>query len=94
MKRKGKNKQIGPEELAQMADSGEDVTPYLGRPEKGHFAKMLKEKNIKRTTIDFGIDMLKDLDLIASRLNISRQAVVKMALQDYLIKYKLASKEG
>ena len=82
------SKKLTAEEIAEMADRGQDVTPYLSAPQKG-YAEKLREKHIQRTTIDFGLDMLKDLDSIASKLNISRQAVVKMALQDYLIRYHL-----
>jgi hypothetical protein len=71
------------EEIAEMADRGEDVTPYMETSTKG-YAAMQREKNIQRTNIDFGLDMVSQLDVIASKLNISRQAVVKMALQDYL----------
>lgn len=45
------------------------------------------KKKIQRTNIDFGLEMISQLDIIASKLNISRQAVVKMAMQDYLTRY-------
>ena len=74
------------EEIAEMADRGEDVTLFMEAPTKGYAAK-LREKNIQRTNIDFGLEMVDQLDAIAKKLNISRQAVVKMALQDYLTRY-------
>ena len=74
------------EEIAEMADRGENVTPYMGPPTKGYAAR-LRESNVQRTNIDFGLEMVSQLDTIASKLNISRQAVVKMALQDYLTRY-------
>ena len=77
------------EEIAEMADKGEDVTPYLSKPKRS-YAKNLRLKNIKRTTIDFGVEMLTELDQISSKLNISRQAVVKMALQEFLIRYHIS----
>lgn len=77
------------EEIAEMADKGEDITPYLEPAQKGYAAK-LREKGIQRTNIDFGLDMLKQLDLVASTLNISRQAMVKLATQDYLTRYFLS----
>ncbi len=76
------------EEIAEKADRGEDVTPYLSKPHRG-YADSLREKKIQRTTVDFGIQMLADLDAIASKLNISRQAVVKMALQEFLTRYHM-----
>ncbi len=83
------SKPLTAEEIAEMADRGEDVTPYLSKPQHG-YAENLRKKNIKRTTIDFGLEMLNDLDLISSKLNISRQAVVKMALQEFLIRYHIS----
>jgi hypothetical protein len=74
------------EEIAEMADRGEDVTPYMDPPKKGYAARM-RESNIQRTNIDFGLAMVTQLDSIATKLNISRQAVVKMALQEYLTRY-------
>lgn len=79
------------EQLGEMADRGEDVTPYLGTPVKG-YAAMQREKNIQRTNVDFGLDMLAQLDAIADKLNISRQAVVKMAIQEYLTRYHISEK--
>lgn len=76
------------EEIAQMADRGEDVTPYLDEPVSGYAARQ-REKSIQRTNVDFGRDMIVQLDEIAGKLNISRQAVVKMALQEYLTRYYL-----
>jgi uncharacterized protein YdbL (DUF1318 family) len=81
-----KNKLSTAEEIAEMADRGEDVTPYMEAPTKGYAAR-LREKNIQRTNIDFGLEMVDQLDAIATKLNISRQAVVKMALQDYLTRF-------
>lgn len=74
------------EEIAEIADRGEDVTAYMDIPTKGYAARM-REKDIQRTNIDFGLEMLVQLDSIATKLNISRQAMVKMALQDYLTRY-------
>lgn len=80
------NKKLSAEEIAEMADRGEDVTPFMTRPIQGYRAQM-EAKNLHRTNIDFGLEMLCQLDNIAEKLNISRQAVVKMALQDYLTRY-------
>ncbi len=83
------SKTLTAEEIAEMADRGTDVTSYLSNPQKG-YADKLSKKKIKRTTIDFGIEMINDLDVISSKLNISRQAVVKMALQEFLIRYYIS----
>jgi hypothetical protein len=86
-----KKKNPTAEEIAEMADNGEDITSYLEPGQKGYAAK-LREKWIQRTNIDFGLDMLSQLDLVASSLNISRQAMVKLATQDYLTRYFLSQK--
>lgn len=83
-----KKKKLTAEEIAKKADRGEDVTSYMGAPKKSYATKQ-REKRIQRTNIDFGLDMLNQLDLIALKLNISRQSVVKMALQEYLTRYSL-----
>ncbi len=91
MTKKAKNNSmLTADELADKADRGEDITSHLSAPRSGHFAKTMNEKSLKRTTIDFTEAMLGEFDLIAEALNISRQAVIKMALQDYLIRYKTA----
>ena len=89
-KKAKKNPKLTAEELADKADSGKDITSHLSAPRPGHFAKIMHEKSLKRTTIDFTEAMLNEFDVIAEALNISRQAVIKMALQDYLIRYKTA----
>ncbi len=53
----------------EKADRGEDVTPYMDLPKKGHAARM-KERDIQRTNIDFGLEMVAKLDSIATKLNI------------------------
>ena len=80
------SEKISAEKIAEMADKGMDVTPYLSNPQKG-YADKLAAKKIRRTTIDFGAEMINDLDKMSSKLNISRQAVIKMALQEFLIRY-------
>ena len=85
------------EELAEMADKGEDISPYISKPKKNYFKELTKKKaQFFRTNIDFNIEMLSDLDIVASKLSISRQAVIKMVLQDFLIRYRMSesSKES
>ena len=58
------SKRLTAEELAEMADRGIDITPCLSNPQK-RYADKLAEKKIKRTTIDFGVEMINDLDMIS-----------------------------
>ncbi len=74
-----KKKKLTADEIADLADKGEDVTAFMGKPEVG---------GIHRTTLDLGKDLLSDIDFIARSLNVSRQAVIKLAMQDYVIRWK------
>lgn len=61
------------EELDEIFDNGEDMTPYmklssLRRP----------NQDAKRINIDFPIWVVNRLDAEARRLGVSRQALVKM----------------
>ena len=60
-------------EFDAMFDRGEDITPYVD------FAKAVV---VHRVNVDFPVWMIKRLDQEALKLNISRQAVIKMWLSD------------
>jgi hypothetical protein len=60
-------------EFDAMFDRGEDITPYLD------FSKAVV---VRRVNVDFPVWMIKRLDQEAVKLNISRQAVIKMWLAD------------
>ncbi|MBI4056391.1 MAG: CopG family transcriptional regulator [Elusimicrobia bacterium] len=56
-------------------EQGKDITPYLN----------FKEATVvKRVNVDFPIWMVELLDREALKLNISRQAVIKMWIHDRL----------
>jgi hypothetical protein len=76
-----KKKKLTADQIADMADHGEDVTSYMSSPTKG---------GIHRTTLDLSQDLMGDIDFIAHNLNVSRQAIIKLAMQDYVIKWKNA----
>jgi hypothetical protein len=65
------------DEIADMADRGEDISRFFTR--KG---KMMPP--IQRVNVDFALPMLKELDQAAMELNISRQAVIKTLLRQAL----------
>lgn len=71
------------DEIAELADSGEDVSRFFSR--KG---KMMPP--IQRVNVDFALPMLQELDEEARQLNISRQAVIKTLLRHALDQQHLA----
>ena len=79
-------KKITADEIADMADRGKDISRYFTNRGKMKYPT-------QRVNVDFTIDMLKELDEIASELNISRQAVIKSFLRQALDQHYLAKKE-
>ncbi len=76
------------EELAVMAERGEDISKYFTNKGKMKYPT-------QRVNVDFTINMLNELDAIASELNISRQAVIKTYLRQAMDQHQLAkSKVG
>ena len=76
------------EEIAEMADRGEDISRFFTN--KGRI-----KYPVQRVNVDFTVEMLKELDEVASELNISRQAVVKSFLRQALDQHHIAkSKAG
>ena len=71
------------DEIAELADSGEDISRFFTR--KG---KMMPP--IQRVNVDFALPMLQELDEAARQLNISRQAVIKTLLRQALDRQRLA----
>ena len=66
-------KKITAAEFDAKFERGEDITPYLD------FDKMVV---VRRVNVDFPDWMIRRLDHEAVKLNISRQAVIKMWLSD------------
>lgn len=65
------------DEIAERADRGEDIP--------AHFTNSGRMKRpIQRVNVDFTVEMLHELDAVASELNISRQAVIKSYLRQAL----------
>ena len=71
------------EEIAEMADRGEDISRFFKGP-----GKMMLP--IQRVNVDFALPMLEELDRQAAELNISRQAVIKTLLRQALDQRYLA----
>jgi hypothetical protein len=71
------------EEIAVMADRGEDISRFFTNN-----GKMMPP--IQRVNVDFAVPMLQELDNAARELNISRQAVIKSLLRQALDQQHLA----
>jgi hypothetical protein len=71
------------DEIAEMADRGEDISRFFKAP-----GKMMPP--IQRVNVDFALPMLEELDRQATELNISRQAVIKTLLRQALDQRYLA----
>jgi hypothetical protein len=71
------------DEIAELADSGEDISRYFTG--KG---KIMPP--IQRVNVDFALPMLQELDEAARQLNISRQALIKTLLRHALDQQHLA----
>ncbi|MEN9723594.1 MAG: hypothetical protein RJB38_1580 [Pseudomonadota bacterium] len=84
MKTQAEKRTLTADEIADMADRGEDVTKYF------HKGKMMpplargEREDVQRVNVDFSHEMLHELDGEARRLNISRQAVIKTMLAESL----------
>ena len=70
---KTSNAKRTPEEIADLATRGKDISGYF----TGKFTVV---RPVKRVNVDLTEGMLRELDLRAARLNISRQAVIKTLL--------------
>ena len=68
-----KPKPITAEEFDALVESGGDIMPYMD---------LKNAYVVRRVNVDFPGWMIKRLDHEAERLNISRQAVIKMWLAD------------
>ena len=79
-------KKITADKIADMAERGEDISKYFTNKGKMKYPT-------QRVNVDFTVDMLKELDEIASELNISRQAVIKTFLRQALDQHYLAKKK-
>jgi hypothetical protein len=92
MKKIATKKSPTADEIAELAMKGEDVSKFFTN--KGEM-----RPPIQRVNVDFTLDMLKELDDIATNMNVSRQAMIKSYLrqaldQHYLAKQRQAATRG
>ena len=80
---KTSSKSVAAEEIAEMADRGEDIS--------AHFTNQFTVvRPMQRVNVDFTAPLLKELDREAETLNVSRQAVIKSMLREALDRRYLA----
>ena len=75
------------EEIAECADRGEDISEYFTNSGR-------MKKPVQRVNVDFPVEMIHELDAVASDLNISRQAVIKSYLRQALDQHYQAIRKG
>ncbi len=88
MKKTSKKKTPTIDEISEMAADGKDVSKYFTN--KFRVRPPLRKDKIQRVNVDFNLEMLKELDALASELNVSRQAVIKVYLRQALDQHRLA----
>jgi len=83
MKKTAKKKSPTADEIAELAMKGNDVSKFFTN--EGEM-----RPPVQRVNVDFTLDMLKELDDIAKKMNVSRQAVIKSYLRQALDQHYLA----
>ena len=76
-----RTKTIAAEEIARLADKGEDVSRFFTG--SGRMMPPVQPP-IQRVNVDFASPMLSELDDAAKDLNISRQALIKTLVRQAL----------
>ena len=78
------------DEIAEMADRGEDISKFFTGA--GKMKPPLNKAGMQCVNVDFTLEMLHELDDIVREVNISRQAVIKMYIRQAIDQYYLAKK--
>ena len=78
------------DEIADMADRGEDISKFFTGD--GKMKPPLNKAGIQSVNIEFTPNMLNELDNIVREVNISRQAVIKMYIRQAIDQYYMAKK--
>ena len=80
-----RKKPVSAESIARRAERGQDVSPHFTNA-----GRMISP--VQRVNVDFAQDMLQELDVAATDLNVSRQAVIKTFVRQALNQHYLAQK--
>ena len=78
------------DEIAEMADRGEDISKFFTGD--GKMKLPLNGARMQCVNVDFTLEMLHELDNIVREVNISRQAVIKMYIRQAIDQYYMAKK--
>jgi hypothetical protein len=79
MKKTKKPTEISVEEFDRRFDNGEDITPYLD------LSKATRPgRELQRVNVDFPNWMVNAMDREATRLGVSRQALIKFVMDSHL----------
>jgi hypothetical protein len=78
-----KAKSVSAESIAQQAERGRDISRFFTNS-----GRIMQP--IQRVNVDFTAGMLRELDVAAKELNISRQAVIKTLIRQALDQRHLA----
>lgn len=78
------------DEIAEMADRGEDISRFFTGD--GKMKPPLNKTGIQCVNVDFTPEMLHELDNIVREVNISRQAVIKMYIRQAIDQHYMAKK--
>ncbi len=78
------------DEIAEMADRGEDISKFFAGD--GKMKPPLNKSGMQSVSVDFTPEMLHQLDNIVREVNISRQAVIKMYIRQAIDQYYMAKK--
>jgi hypothetical protein len=79
MKKTKKTMEISAEEFDRRFDNGEDITPYLDLSKASR-----PGRELQRVNVDFPNWMVNAMDKEASRLGVSRQALIKFVMDNHL----------
>ena len=79
MKKTNKPIEISAEEFDRRFDNGEDITPYLDLTKASR-----PGRELQRVNVDFPNWMVSAMDKEASRLGVSRQALIKFVMDSHM----------
>ena len=90
MKKKSKNK-VSIEELEALADRDGDTTAYFGKLKVAE-GVVMEKRDLVRRNIDYSTEMFSRLAKASQDLNVSVQAIAKLAIEEWLDRRDLAKK--
>ena len=90
MKKKSKNK-MSVVELEALADRDGDTTAHFGKLNVAE-GLIMEKRDLVRRNIDYSNEMFSRLAKASLELNVSVQAIAKLAIEEWLVRRDLAKK--